>query len=94
MADSYTNPWTFDSTGVKRTAAHGKLFVTNIVFSGYANAAHKCVLKDASGKIVATMTGNAALTPVGPPDPGSKHRQILGLTVDTLDSGNVQLEIM
>lgn len=64
MANSYRNPWVIDTAATTAISAN-RVFIQNMVWSGYTDATHKCIIKDtARDLVVMTLDGNTDLSPI------------------------------
>lgn len=87
MPNFYKGPIVID------TAAADVLFSTwihfsSMVWSGYSDATHTCIVQDAAGTVIATFNGD---TDLSPQELGSGGGRILGLIVPTLGSGKLTI---
>lgn len=81
------NPWVLDTAAVTNIW-NQTLFPTAIEWSGYTDAAHTCIIKDARGVEVVNWKGTTDLSPRSI-EPGIMRMR--GFIVDTLGSGKIKV---
>ncbi len=89
MANNFRNPWVLDTTGAITT---GVVLLGSISFQGYSTAGHKAILKDAAGRTISELVGVTSLEPITVSFEGGMNP--VGLTLDTLGSGRVVVEVL
>ena len=87
------NPWVLDSTGAVTTM---NLRVKGVRWSGGTTAGHAAIIKDKNGAVVwsslAAGANNVEADDIN--NPGGSGLDWQGLTVDTLASGKLYIELL